>query len=49
MHKFKYYVDRFGSIACVGCGRCIEVCPVGVDLTEILQKIQEGAAIAAEG
>jgi len=49
MHKFKYYVDRFGSIACVGCGRCIEVCPVGIDLTEVLREIKERAAMAAQG
>jgi len=49
MHKFKYYVDRFGSIACVGCGRCIEVCPVGIDLTEILGKIQERTTSPAKG
>jgi len=49
MHKFRYYVDRFGPIACVGCGRCIEVCPVGIDLTEILARIQERATTPAKG
>ena len=49
MHKFKYYVDRFGPIACVGCGRCIEVCPVGIDLTEILAKIKERVTASAKG
>jgi ferredoxin len=43
MHKLKYYVDRFGLVACVGCGRCLKVCPVGIDLPEILGQIRERA------
>ncbi len=35
-HKYKYYVDNFKVIACVGCGRCIERCPANLDLIEIL-------------
>jgi sulfhydrogenase subunit beta (sulfur reductase) len=27
MHKFRYFVENFGEIACVGCGRCIVNCP----------------------
>jgi sulfhydrogenase subunit beta (sulfur reductase) len=37
MHKFKYYPENFGRVLCVGCGRCIEYCPVGVDITEALK------------
>lgn len=40
MHKFKYYDDKFGRTLCTGCGRCIRVCPVGVDIAEILENIQ---------
>ena len=29
----------FGPLACVGCGRCIDQCPVNVDITEVLQQI----------
>ena len=39
MHKFKYTVDNVGKTACVGDGRCIRFCPVGVDITEILEKL----------
>jgi sulfhydrogenase subunit beta (sulfur reductase) len=39
MHKFKYTVDNVGETACVGDGRCIRFCPVGVDITEILEKL----------
>jgi hypothetical protein len=34
--KFCYSPQDFGAVACVGCGRCIEVCPVGIDIFEML-------------
>ncbi len=34
--KFHYMVKRKGEIFCVGCGRCIEFCPVGIDITEVI-------------
>ena len=34
MHKLAYWFDQFDSAGCVGCGRCITWCPVGIDLTE---------------
>ena len=36
MHKFQTWEAQFGTIGCVGCGRCITWCPVGIDLTEEL-------------
>ena len=32
-HKLASWHDQFGSSGCVGCGRCITWCPVGIDLT----------------
>ncbi len=40
-HKLAHWFDQFGSSGCVGCGRCITWCPVGIDITE------EAAAIRA--
>ena len=40
-HKLASWYDQFGSSGCVGCGRCITWCPVGIDIT------QEVAAIRA--
>ena len=34
--KFYYYPQQVGPLACTGCGRCIESCPVNVDITEVL-------------
>jgi ferredoxin len=33
-HKFATWQDQFGTSGCVGCGRCIAWCPVGIDVTE---------------
>ena len=33
-HKFGTWWDQFDSSGCVGCGRCITWCPVGIDVTE---------------
>jgi sulfhydrogenase subunit beta (sulfur reductase) len=41
-HKLSTWWDQFGESGCVGCGRCITWCPVGIDLTE------EVAAIRAD-
>lgn len=41
-HKLATWIDQFGTSGCVGCGRCITWCPVGIDLT------QEVASLCAE-
>lgn len=41
MHKFNYFVENFGEIACVGCGRCIRSCPVCLDITKAIEKIDK--------
>ena len=38
-HKFATWLDQFGSFGCVGCGRCISWCPVGIDIREELLAI----------
>ncbi len=39
-HKLASWIDQFGSSGCVGCGRCITWCPVGIDLTEEVRTIR---------
>ncbi len=33
-HKLSTWFDQFDMSGCVGCGRCISWCPVGIDITE---------------
>lgn len=39
-HKFASWFDQFGVSGCVGCGRCITWCPVGIDVTEEITAIR---------
>ena len=47
-HKFGTWSSQFGSSGCVGCGRCIAWCPVGIDVREELMAIA-GPATASPG
>jgi len=39
-HKLATWYDQFGTSGCIGCGRCITWCPVGIDLTEEVAAIR---------
>jgi ferredoxin len=40
-HKLASWIDQFDSSGCVGCGRCITWCPVGIDITEEVSAIRK--------
>jgi ferredoxin len=46
-HKFAHWYDQFGSSGCVGCGRCITWCPVGIDTVAQIEAVRPTAAAAA--
>ena len=43
--KLHYIVEQSGLMACTGCGRCIDSCPVNIDITEIMRLVMEGEQI----
>ena len=45
-HKLATWVDQFGEPGCVGCGRCITWCPVGIDITAEVAALRGEAAAA---
>ncbi|MCL4512356.1 MAG: 4Fe-4S dicluster domain-containing protein [Bacteroidetes bacterium] len=47
-HKLSSWVEQFGTSGCVGCGRCITWCPVGIDITAEVQAIR-GVETQSEG
>jgi sulfhydrogenase subunit beta (sulfur reductase) len=40
-HKFASWIDQFGTSGCVGCGRCITWCPVGIDVIAQIDAIRD--------
>lgn len=47
-HKLASWEDQFGTLGCVGCGRCISWCPVGIDITQEAAAIRQ-TSIGEEG
>ncbi len=38
-HKFGFFPMNFNAIACTGCGRCVRLCPVNWDITQVLESV----------
>lgn len=38
MHKFAYWLEQIDKFGCVGCGRCVQNCPVGLDIREMVRR-----------
>jgi sulfhydrogenase subunit beta (sulfur reductase) len=47
-HKLASWIDQFGTSGCVGCGRCITWCPVGIDITQEVAAIRAGPGSSTE-
>lgn len=48
-HKLATWHDQFGTSGCVGCGRCLTWCPVGIDITEEVAAIRASVEAAIQG
>lgn len=41
LHKLEFFDERYGSPLCTGCGRCIVMCPAGINITKIIDQVKE--------
>lgn len=39
-HKLKAFITEFGKAACVGCGRCIDTCPVDINVKTVVKELK---------
>ncbi|MHA1304306.1 MAG: 4Fe-4S dicluster domain-containing protein [Candidatus Heimdallarchaeaceae archaeon] len=47
-HKLKEYIGKWGQPACVGCGRCITYCPVGINVRAVANTLYESIICSKE-
>jgi len=45
-HKLSWWIEQFGTSGCVGCGRCVTWCPVGIDITAEVRALQSSGVHA---
>ncbi|MCD6484209.1 MAG: 4Fe-4S dicluster domain-containing protein [Candidatus Asgardarchaeia archaeon] len=38
-HKLRAYMEAYGSPGCVGCGRCVEYCPVDINVLSVARAL----------
>ena len=51
LHKFKFGPQLVGEMGCVGCGRCLELCPMAIRYTDViegLRMLEAGAGAAVQ-
>jgi sulfhydrogenase subunit beta (sulfur reductase) len=39
-HKLKAFITEYGKPSCVGCGRCIDTCPVNINVAEVIRALK---------
>lgn len=48
LHKFVYFLDRYGMEMCVGCGRCVDACAGQIDLREMIKRLSDEVNLKQE-
>lgn len=45
LHKLAYFDERYGKTLCVGCGRCVDKCPAGLDITNVIAHVAQPVGV----
>ncbi len=48
-HKFWYYPDKYDSLLCSGCGRCVANCPTRIDIREVVRTMGSPRPVTVTG
>jgi sulfhydrogenase subunit beta (sulfur reductase) len=46
-HKQRGFVAEYGRPSCVGCGRCVSACPVGIDVVGVIDRLRRVQDVAS--
>ncbi|MDR1712945.1 MAG: 4Fe-4S dicluster domain-containing protein [Coriobacteriales bacterium] len=49
LHKLCFFEQRYGKTLCVGCGRCVEKCPVALDITVLIDQLNAAEPVQPAG
>jgi sulfhydrogenase subunit beta (sulfur reductase) len=41
LHKLQFFHERYGMFLCTGCGRCLRECPVGLNIADFINQLEE--------
>ncbi|MGE5396153.1 MAG: 4Fe-4S dicluster domain-containing protein [Chitinophagales bacterium] len=41
LHKLQFFPERYGTLLCTGCGRCMVMCPNGINILRVIDKFRE--------
>jgi sulfhydrogenase subunit beta (sulfur reductase) len=41
LHKLQFFQERYGMFLCTGCGRCLRECPVGMNIADFINQLEE--------
>ena len=39
VYRVRLFVEHHGEYQCTGCGRCVSLCPVSIDIIDILSEV----------
>ncbi|HWQ76176.1 MAG TPA: 4Fe-4S dicluster domain-containing protein [Syntrophomonas sp.] len=45
LHKLQFFTERYGTPLCTGCGRCMIVCPNGINIVKIIDAVKEAEIV----
>ena len=39
LHKLEYFYENYQMMLCTGCGRCLQKCPMNIDIVKFIKTV----------